>query len=182
MSRRADGRAIASPSRRRSAGRSRLHASAALADVTRTDLLIVPGGGGWKALAEDHEVLDWIGVVHATTHYTASVCTGSLVLGAAGLLQGASATTHWGRLEQLRDYGAIPSEQRVVIEGKIATGAGVSAGIDMALSLLARMRGDNLARAVQLGIEYDPQPPFDCGSPKKAGSDLAGAVRSMLVW
>jgi transcriptional regulator GlxA family with amidase domain len=123
----------------------------------------------------------WIRGVHASSTWTTSVCTGSLLLGAAGLLDGLPATTHWTELETLASYGAVPVGGRVVEAGKIITAAGVSAGIDMALTLAARVAGDDAARAIQLGIEYDPQPPFDAGSVEKAGPALVAAIRAAVA-
>jgi putative intracellular protease/amidase len=154
-------------------------ADAAIADVTSADILLVPGGPGQMALMEDEAVLDWVRHIDATSTWTTSVCTGSLVLAAAGLLQGKQATCHWLALEQLRQFGAEPTLQRVVFDGKVVTAAGVSAGIDMALHLAARIGGDDLAQAIQLGIEYDPQPPFDAGSPEKAPEHIVELLRSM---
>ncbi|HWP44593.1 MAG TPA: DJ-1/PfpI family protein [Blastocatellia bacterium] len=149
-----------------------------LHEVTSPEILVVPGGPGQTALMEDTTLLDWIRQVHKTTRWTTSVCTGSLVLAAAGLLKGLRATSHWLALDELRKYGADPSTERVVIEGKIMTAAGVSAGIDMALTLVAREYDDELAQAIQLGIEYDPQPPFDVGSPMKAPARVVERLRS----
>lgn len=137
-------------------------------EVPEADVLVVPGGFATRALEADAETLDWIRAVDATTTWTTSVCTGSMLLAAAGLLVGKEATSHWASLPRLADYGAIPTGQRVVERGKVVTAAGVSSGIDMALVLAARIAGDDFARAVQLGIEYDPQPPFDAGSVDKA--------------
>jgi transcriptional regulator GlxA family with amidase domain len=153
-------------------------ADAALSEVDSADVLLVPGGPGQSDLMEDQEFLDWLRRIDATTTWTTSVCTGSLLLAAAGLLEGKSATTHWMALEELRKHGAEPTSQRVVIEGKVVTAAGVSAGIDMALTLVARMLGDEVAQAIQLGIEYDPQPPFDAGSPEKAPEMIVEFLRS----
>ena len=155
-----------------------LTADAALSEVDAADILLVPGGPGQSDHMEDHELLDWIRRIDATTTWTTSVCTGSLLLAAAGLLKGKPATTHWMALEELRKHGAEPTLQRVVIEGKVVTAAGVSAGIDMALTLVARMLGDEVAQAIQLGIEYDPQPPFDAGSPEKAPEMIVEFLRS----
>ncbi len=141
-----------------------LVADASLDDVTSADILVVPGGFATRALESDDALLEWIGAIDATTTWTTSVCTGSMLLAAAGLLAGKEATTHWASLARLRDYGAIPTGRRVVEQGKIVTAAGVSSGIDMALTLAARVAGDEFAQCVQLGIEYDPQPPFDAGS------------------
>jgi putative intracellular protease/amidase len=145
-----------------------LNADYALADVTRADVLVVPGGFATRALESDEQVLAWIRAIDETSTWTTSVCTGSMLLAAAGLLVGKEATSHWASLERLREYGAIPTGRRVVEQGKVVTAAGVSSGIDMALTLAARIAGDEFAQAVQLGIEYDPQPPFDAGSIDKA--------------
>jgi putative intracellular protease/amidase len=145
-----------------------LTAEASLADVPNPDVLVVPGGYGTRPLMEDESMLDWIRSVHEGTQWTTSVCTGSLLLAAAGLLDGLEATSHWAELGTLEKYGAKPTQQRVVEQGKIITAAGVSSGIDMALTLAARIAGDEVAQAIQLGIEYDPQPPFDSGSLEKA--------------
>jgi transcriptional regulator GlxA family with amidase domain len=158
-----------------------LRATHAMADVARADLLLVPGGFGTRRLEKDERVLAWVRQIDATTTWTASVCTGSLVLGAAGLLRGRRATTHWAARDELAAHGALPAEERVVIDGKYATAAGVSAGIDLALVLAARIAGEDFARAIQLGIEYDPQPPFDAGSPAKAGPALVEIVRAHLA-
>lgn len=155
-----------------------LTADAAFSEVDSADVLLVPGGPGQSDLMEDAELLDWLRRIDATTTWTTSVCTGSLLLAAAGLLEGLTATTHWIALEELRKYGAEPTSDRVVVEGKIVTAAGVSAGIDMALALVAKMLGDEVAQAIQLGIEYDPQPPFDAGSPAKAPEMIVEFLRS----
>ena len=145
-----------------------LVADYALADITSADVLVVPGGFATRQLESDAKLLEWIRAIDLTTTWTTSVCTGAMLLAAAGLLEGKEATTHWASLERLREYGAIPTGRRVVEQGKIITAAGVSSGIDMALTLAARIAGDDFAQAVQLGIEYDPQPPFDAGSLEKA--------------
>ena len=151
----------------------------ALADVPSPDIVVVPGGPGSRtsAAASDGPLVAWLQSVHQTTTWTTSVCTGALVLGAAGILDGLSATTHWLYYEELAAFGARPTEQRVVIEGKVATAAGVSAGIDLALTIVGRQWGEDMAQAVQLGIEYDPQPPFDSGAPSKAKP----AIRDLLA-
>lgn len=151
-----------------------------LAETPTADILVVPGGFGTRPLMEDAVVLDWIRAVHLTTQWTTSVCTGSLLLAAAGLLDGLAATTHWARMETLAQYGARPTPERVVEQGKIVTSAGVSAGIDMALVLAARIAGDDVAQAIQLGIEYDPQPPFDAGSPQKAPAAVLALAEARL--
>ena len=150
----------------------------ALAEVPQPDIVVIPGGPGQAALMDDEEVLSWIRRAHATSKWTASVCTGSLVLGAAGLLKGLPATSHWLAYESLRALGAKPTEQRVVIAGKIITAAGVSAGIDMALTLVAEECGDAVAQVIQLMIEYDPQPPFDAGTPSKTPAAIVEQLRS----
>jgi transcriptional regulator GlxA family with amidase domain len=156
-----------------------LVADHALADL-RPEILVVPGGPGARAVNADPRLLDWLRQAHAGTRYTTSVCTGSLLLGAAGLLQGLEATTHWGYYEELAATGARPVARRVVEQGKIVTAAGVSAGIDMALTLAARIAGEEVAQAIQLGIEYDPQPPFDAGSPGRAPAGVLALARSRL--
>ncbi|HWW53516.1 MAG TPA: DJ-1/PfpI family protein [Acidimicrobiales bacterium] len=153
-----------------------LLAPIALADVTATDVLVIPGGFGTRALMHDAALLEWIRAVHATTTWTASVCTGSLLLGAAGLLDGLPATTHWAAMDKLASTGAVPTASRVVEAGKILTAAGVSAGIDLALTLASRLAGDDVAQAIQLSIEYDPQPPFDSGSIEKAPARIRALV------
>jgi putative intracellular protease/amidase len=158
-----------------------LTADYALADIQRADILVVPGGFATRALEQDAELLEWIRAIDATTTWTTSVCTGSMLLAAAGLLEGKEATSHWASLERLRDYGAIPTSRRVVPEGKIITAAGVSSGIDMGLTLAAFVAGDDFAQAVQLGIEYDPQPPFDAGSTAKAPAPIVELLTRMYA-
>jgi transcriptional regulator GlxA family with amidase domain len=129
-----------------------------------------------KPLLGDEALLAWLRDVHAGSEYTASVCTGALLLGAAGILRGLRATTHWRSHELLLAYGAEPVHERVVEAGKVMTAAGVSAGIDLALALASRLAGERVAKAIQLGIEYDPEPPFDCGSPEKAGPEIVAML------
>jgi transcriptional regulator GlxA family with amidase domain len=148
-----------------------------LADVPTADIVIVPGGPGQVALMDDTEVHEWLREVDRTSLCTASVCTGSLVLAAAGLLTGRRATSHWLALDQLPAFDVEPVEERVVFDGKYVTAAGVSAGIDMALRLANRMGGDIAAQSIQLGLEYDPQPPHDAGSPAKAPAEIVAAMR-----
>lgn len=139
------------------------------ADVPRPDVLLVPGGPAAGQYAKDgHPIVEWIRQAHPHTTWTTSVCTGALLLGAAGLLGGLPATTHWAFYDELASYGARPTEQRVVPAGKIVTGAGVSSGIDLALTLAADIAGPEVAQTIQLAIEYDPQPPFNSGAPSKA--------------
>ena len=153
-----------------------LSADYTLEQEVKPDIVLVPGGVGSRALLADEQVLAWIREVDKSTTWTTSVCTGSLVLGAAGLLGGKLATTHWLFLESLREFGATPVSERYVEDGKTITAAGVSAGIDMALHLVSREVGSEVAQAVQLGLEYDPQPPFDAGSPAKAPVQIVDAV------
>jgi putative intracellular protease/amidase len=153
-------------------------ADRALYELSDPDLLVVPGGEGNRALLDDDEVLEWVRGVHEASTWTTSVCTGALVLGAAGILDGKRATTHWAYLDHLRALGATVVSERVVEDGKVMTAAGVSAGIDMALTLAARLAGEEVAQGIQLGIEYDPEPPFDAGTPAKAGPRLVELVRS----
>jgi len=158
-----------------------LTAEAALSQVPEPDVVVVPGGIGTRDLMDDREMLDWIRHAHAGSQWTASVCTGSLLLAAAGILEGIEATTHWLELETLAAYGARPVERRVVEQGKTITAAGVSAGIDMALTLAARIAGEDVAQAIQLGIEYDPQPPFDSGSIRTAPEQVVELVRAVAT-
>jgi putative intracellular protease/amidase len=164
--------------KRTDVGSLALTADYTLDQVPSPDIFVVPGGPGQTALMDDEAILNWIRRAHETSKWTASVCTESLVLGAAGLLKGLKATSHWLAYDALRALGAEPTEQRVVIEGKIITAAGVSAGIDMALTLVAHECGDALAQSIQLGIEYDPHPPFDSGSPSKAPAEVVERLRS----
>jgi transcriptional regulator GlxA family with amidase domain len=153
-----------------------------LADVPAPDVLLVPGGLITRRLAAaGGPLIEWVRSAHEHTTWTTSVCTGALVLGAAGVLQGRTAVTHWHAAPHLAAYGATATEQRVVFDGKVVTAAGVSAGIDLALTLVGRMAGDEVAQAIQLGIEYDPQPPYDAGAPSKAPApilELVGALMS----
>ena len=153
----------------------------ALAEVTAPDLVLVPGGAGNRPLMSDEELLEWLREVDRATKWTTSVCTGSLLLGAAGLLEGKRATTNWLALDALREFGAEPVGGRFVEDGKTITAAGVTAGIDMALHLVAREVGPEVAQAVQLGIEYDPDPPFDSGSPEKAPAEIVELVRRVAT-
>jgi transcriptional regulator GlxA family with amidase domain len=155
-----------------------VQADLAIADLPGPDVVLVPGGEGNRPLMRDSEVLDWLRVAHESSTWTTSVCTGALVLGAAGILDGKRATTHWAFLDRLSELGAEPVTERVVEDGKVITAAGVSAGIDMALTLAARIAGNEVAQAIQLGIEYDPQPPFDAGSPSKASPEVIELVRA----
>jgi transcriptional regulator GlxA family with amidase domain len=151
------------------------------ADVPEPDILVVPGGTITRGMAvPGNPVVEWIRAAHPHTTWTTSVCTGALLLGAAGLLRGLDATTHWRAHDALRRLGANPLEQRTVRDGKIMTAAGVSAGIDMALTLVAEVDGPEVAQAIQLGIEYDPQPPFDAGAPSKAPAPIVELVNAVM--
>lgn len=157
-----------------------LEVDATFAEVSAPDVIVVPGGPASRAEAAQHgAVVEWIESVHSGTTWTTSVCTGSLLLAAADVLDGLDATTHWAAADDLRDFGVNYIPERVVERGKVITAAGVSSGIDMALILVARLESDDYARAIQLGIEYDPQPPFDAGSPEKAGPELVELVRTV---
>jgi putative intracellular protease/amidase len=154
-------------------------ADIALGDVPDPEIVLVPGGEGNRPLMKDNEVLDWLRSAHEGSTWTTSVCTGSLLLGAAGILEGLRATSHWAYRERLREFGAEPVAERVVQDGKVITAAGVSAGIDMGLTLAAEVAGEDVAKAIQLGLEYDPSPPFDAGSPEKAPAPLVDFVRNL---
>lgn len=149
-----------------------LLADFSLAEVPRPEIIVIPGGWGTNELLNNPMILNWIRKTHDTSKYTTSVCTGSLLLGAAGLLMNKEATSHWTTINQLSSFGALPSPKRVVKSGKIVTSAGVSAGIDMALELASWIGGEKLAKTIQLSMEYDPKPPFDAGTPQKAGSQI----------
>lgn len=154
-------------------------AERSLEQESQPDIVLVPGGPGEVVQRAGGPMLDWLREVDRTTTWTTSVCTGSLILAAAGLLDGKRATSHWLAMEKLRELGADPVEERVVFDGKLVTAAGVSAGIDMALTLVANIADDAVAQAIQLGIEYDPQPPFDAGSPHKAPAEIVELLRNL---
>ncbi|MEO3867299.1 DJ-1/PfpI family protein [Nonomuraea sp. B12E4] len=158
-----------------------LTATASYDDLPRPDMIVVPGGVGTFDALKDEALIRWVREAHEHTRWTTSVCSGALVLGAAGLLKGLTATTHWALLDSLKQYGAEPLSERVVTEGKIVTAAGVSAGIDMGLTLLAQASDEVTAQAVQLAIEYDPRPPFDCGSPGKAPEGMVERAINLIV-
>ncbi len=157
---------------RNDSGSLALVADAAMAEVTAADILVVPGGPGTRETMHDPQVHEWVRTVDRTTRWTTSVCTGSLILGGAGLLKGVRATGHWMTLGDVAALGAQVVEERVVRDGKIVIAAGVSAGIDMALQLAGWESGDEIAQAIQLLIEYDPQPPYQSGSPAKAPAEV----------
>jgi putative intracellular protease/amidase len=158
-----------------------LVADYARADVADADILVMPGGFATRNLEHDAALLEWIRAIDAGSTWTTSVCTGSMLLAAAGLLEGKRATTHWSCLERLREYGAEPTSERVVEQGKYVTAAGVSSGIDMALTLVHRVAGPEVAQAIQLSIEYDPQPPFDAGSVAKAPAAIVELVTGVMA-
>jgi putative intracellular protease/amidase len=153
-------------------------ADATFEEVPAPDILLFPGGVGTRPLVHDERVLEWVRNAHRTTRFTTSVCTGSLVLAAAGLLKGLTATTYWSAMDYLEKLGATPTSERVVehLPERIITAAGVSSGIDMALRLVELLFDTTAAQAAQLMIEYDPQPPFDAGSVAKAGDDVMARV------
>ncbi|MEV8314223.1 DJ-1/PfpI family protein [Streptomyces sp. NPDC059900] len=163
---------------RNDSGSLALVADRALADVPSPDVLVVPGGPGQSDQMANETLLDWLRSADATSTWTTSVCTGSLLLAAAGLIEGRRATSHWLALGELERFGARPTGERVVFDGKYVTAAGVSSGIDMGLALIGRIAGEERARAVQLLTEYDPQPPFDAGSPQKAPAHLVEQFRA----
>lgn len=154
-----------------------LWADYSLAEVTTADILLVPGAGTATTLRDHPEILQWLQAIHATTTWTTSVCTGSLILGAAGILSNVKATTHWAAFDRLKQWKAIPTKSRVVEDSKIIT----AAGIDMALLLTAKIAGEPFAQTIQLGIEYDPDPPFDAGSPEKADPMIRDRLQHLMV-
>lgn len=162
-------------------GRLTMEAQASFEEVRSPDVVVVPGGLADREATMDDPVVRWLHQVHPTTTWTTSVCTGSIYLALAGLLDGVDATCHWSDLERLGELGAVSSSDRVVVRGKVITAAGVSSGIDMGLTLAAALFDDDVARAVQLAIEYDPEPPFDAGSPSKAGPAITALVASVLA-
>jgi putative intracellular protease/amidase len=159
-------------------GSLQLVAEATLAQLPRPGIVVVPGGPGQAAQMNDGPVHEWLRTADQSTTWTTSVCTGSLILAAAGLLQGRNATSHWLAVDQLPAFGATAAGQRVVVDGKYVTAAGVSAGIDMALALAGWITGDEAAQSIQLGIEYDPQPPYDAGTPARAPAAITAALRA----
>jgi transcriptional regulator GlxA family with amidase domain len=160
------------------AGSCTLRAQASFADVPHPDVILVPGGSGEADQPSPGPLQDWLLAADKTSTWTSSVCTGALILARAGLLAGRTATTNWQAIEVLERLGVKALRERYVFDGKYATAAGVSAGIDMALALAARIAGDDVAMAIQLGIEYDPQPPFNAGSPEKAPAGIVAAERA----
>ncbi|MGW7065338.1 DJ-1/PfpI family protein [Streptomyces sp. NPDC054855] len=163
---------------RNDSGSLTLVADRSFADVPEPDVLVVPGGPGQSDHMADEALLGWLRSADATSTWTTSVCTGSLLLAAAGLLKGRRATSHWLALAELARFGVEPTEERVVFDGKYVTAAGVSSGIDMGLALIGRIAGEERAQTVQLLTEYDPQPPYDAGSPRKAPAHLVEKFRA----
>ena len=158
-------------------GGMRLLPTATFAECPKLDLICVPGGAGMNALLDDGETLDFLRRQARTARYVTSVCTGSLVLGAAGLLRGRRATSHWMSLPMLAAFGCEPVSERVVVDGEVITGGGVTAGIDFALTIAGELFGEEAAQRIQLAIEYDPRPPYDAGAPARADASLVAAVR-----
>jgi transcriptional regulator GlxA family with amidase domain len=161
-------------------GRLSLNATHTVSDIETLDVVVVPGGFADRVVDADNAIVQFITRIHPTTQWTTSVCTGSIFLAHAGVLNGLDATTHWGSYDRLAELGANPTDRRVVQVGKVITAAGVSSGIDMGLVLVQHLAGDETAKAIQLAIEYDPQPPFDSGSPAKATSELVALVSAIF--
>jgi transcriptional regulator GlxA family with amidase domain len=159
-------------------GSLHLIADAALADIQRPDIVVVPGGPGQNAHMADEPLLRWLRTADEHSAWTTSVCTGSLLLASASLLRGHRATTHWLAMDKLAGLGAVPAAERVVTDGKYMTAAGVSAGLDMALALAGKLAGDAITQSVQLGLECDPQPPYQAGSPGTVSQAIADALRA----
>jgi transcriptional regulator GlxA family with amidase domain len=161
-------------------GKFSLEATHSFDDIDSLDVVVVPGGFADSGIDSTNNVVQFIKKIHSTTTWTTSVCTGSIFLAHAGILNGLTATTHWASYDRLQDLGAIPTEQRVIKQGKIITAAGVSAGIDMGLVLVAALEGEDMAKLIQLAIEYDPQPPFDSGAPSKVTPEFKEFVLSIF--
>jgi transcriptional regulator GlxA family with amidase domain len=155
----------------------KIEAKYSLNEILNPDIIVIPGGFGIDALLKKQEIIQWLQNVHKTSLWTTSVCSGALLLAAAGLLMNCKATTHWNRKEQLSEYGVSVVNERYVKDGKIITSAGVSAGIDMALYLVSQLVNEKLAQAIQLSMEYDPKPPFDSGSPDKASKEIVELIK-----
>jgi transcriptional regulator GlxA family with amidase domain len=160
------------------AGTLSLRADASYAEVPSPDIVVIPGGPGQAGQMSPGPLQDWLLAADKTSAWTTSVCTGSLILAGAGLLAGRKATTNWLAHDELRRLGAVPQQERYVFDGKYVTAAGVSAGIDMALALAGRIAGDEEAQRIQLRIEYDPQPPYDSGSPATAKPEIVASLRA----
>lgn len=155
--------------------------TATFEEVASADILCVPGGLGTMEVMQDAEVLDWLRKIAADADWVTSVCTGSLVLGAAGLLKGYKSACHWASVDQLEYFGATPVRERIVEDRNRFSGGGVTSGIDFALALAARIRGEDFARFIQLSIEYDPNPPFDAGSPEKVPPEILERYYKMIA-
>ncbi|GAB3277620.1 DJ-1/PfpI family protein [Parasphingorhabdus pacifica] len=158
-----------------------LHATAAFEELTNPDVIVVPGSSFWRDALADDELVDWLAKAHPAAAWTASVCSGSTLLAKAGILTGRGATTHWAVRGTLMGLGADVLDERVVVDGDVITGAGVTAGLDMALTLTSILWGDKVARTIQLAIEYAPQPPFDTGTPERAPAEIVTGVRNWVV-
>jgi len=161
-------------------GKLTLEATHSFDEFDALDVLVVPGGFADRDIDRSDSVVQFVEKIHPTTTWTTSVCTGSIYLAHAGILEGLTATTHWASYDRLRDLGAVPTEQRVITQGKIITAAGVSSGIDMGLVLVAALQGDEMAKVIQLAIEYDPQPPFDAGAPSKVPTEFRELVMGIF--
>jgi transcriptional regulator GlxA family with amidase domain len=158
-----------------------MQAQKGISEISHVDILVVPGGLPAITMSRTGgPLIDWIAKVHPTTEWTISVCTGALMLGAAGVLKGVPATTHWYSHSELANYGAIPTDERVVESGKIMTAAGVSAGIDMSLVLASRIFSQEFAETMQLDMEYDPKPPFNAGHPRSAPAKVHAELRGLF--
>jgi transcriptional regulator GlxA family with amidase domain len=161
-------------------GRLRIEATHSFDEIDALDVIVVPGGLADRDIDRSNAVVQFVEKIHPTTTWTTSVCTGSIYLAHAGLLEGLTATTHWASYDRLEALGATPTEQRVITQGKIITAAGVSSGIDMGLVLVAALHGDDMAKMIQLAIEYDPQPPFDSGAPSKVSPEMKELVETIF--
>jgi transcriptional regulator GlxA family with amidase domain len=155
----------------------KISADYSIAEISQADILLIPGGFGIDELLKNAEIIDWIQKIDRSTQWTVSVCSGSLLLAQAGLLDGKNCTTHWKRKDQLKNYNVTIKDERYVQDGKMITSAGVSAGIDMALYLVSIIAGEQTARMIQLAIEYDPKPPFNGGSPEKVSKEMLDKMR-----
>jgi len=161
-------------------GKLTLEATHSFDEVDALDVVVVPGGMADRTIDSSNAVVQFVERIHPTTTWTTSVCTGSIYLAHAGILEGLTATTHWASYDRLAALGAIPTEQRVITQGKIITAAGVSSGIDMGLVLVAALQGEDMAKMIQLAIEYDPQPPFDSGAPSKVSPEVKEFVAAIF--
>jgi cyclohexyl-isocyanide hydratase len=165
----------------RASGGLILTPSITYAECPQLDLVCVPGGSGMNALLTDGETLEFLRAQAKGARYLTSVCTGALVLGAAGLLRGKRATTHWTAMDFLKLFDAVPVQERVVVDGNVITGGGVTAGIDFGLKVVAEIAGETVARGIQLSVEYDPQPPYADGHPRNADPSLVARVTELAA-